>query len=330
MNTPRKFGVEIEALGMNPTRAANVLADAGIDVRNHAHTHNGPQLETAWKTVFDGSVYSGFEAVSPPLRDFDSVKRVCVALRSAGAHVNRSTGLHVHVDAGDLDLDAWKRLAKLWLTIEDKVETVLSRSRRGRSQWCRSNTGITAYRDVQEQLDAIDSATTVRGVRNAVQSTRYVKFNMDAYWVHGTVEFRCHQGTLNETKIENWARLVIRMVDVAKLGKSPKKTLDTLSDVLDYLLEGIGETVVRTRELRARPGTKNDFLYGLFNRARVEGWSKSRTYYEAECAGVLRHTARRAYSVWKRAQRNSGQVIVTGGNADSMKSYFMNRATQVG
>ena len=48
-----------------------------------------------------------------------------------------------------------------------------------------------------------------------VRSNHDLKLNVDAFWKHGTAEFRQHQGTLCPDEIEHWVRLTQGFVDHA-------------------------------------------------------------------------------------------------------------------
>ena len=102
----RAFGVEIEAVGISPGATAAVLTGGGINAVAEAYNH---MVSDHWKLVHDGSLRAeggSFELVSPKLfaqRGFNELHKVCGILsESERVQVNRSCGLHVHVDAYDL------------------------------------------------------------------------------------------------------------------------------------------------------------------------------------------------------------------------------------
>jgi hypothetical protein len=51
---------------------------------------------------------------------------------------------------------------------------------------------------------------------NSPGGSRYYGLNLQAAFEHGTVEFRCHSGTVDADKITNWAVLCTAILDTAK------------------------------------------------------------------------------------------------------------------
>jgi hypothetical protein len=340
MQTTRRFGIEIEAKGLNTHQASRALTAAGVANRHEGHTHNGRPGVSAWSVCYDGSLSgSAFEAVAPPARDTDQIAPVCEALRSAGARVDRECGLHVHVEIADYTIDDWKRLARLWLSAERALDHVLARSRRGgNNRYCLSNLSLRR-RSLAQAHAAIAEASTVREVAHEVTHGRYYKFNPLAFWRHGTVEFRAHQGTLNATKISAWVRLMIGLVDAAKNGYEAPARAMTLAEVLEVALPSTTPapaSAARRAEatasvLSARRGTINAQLYELFERHHGE-LSPSLIYDRAEQLGILRHTARRAYSDWRRALNAPSAAPAAPQQAadqSALRSWFLERAAQL-
>lgn len=103
----RKFGIEIEAFGVDKHQLADALNQANIPCFVESYNH---LTKSHWKIVTDGSIRTdgsgnAFELVSPPLitdSDLRQVQRVFDILKEKGAKVNSSCGLHVHVDARDI------------------------------------------------------------------------------------------------------------------------------------------------------------------------------------------------------------------------------------
>lgn len=194
----RTFGVEIEFIGSLEGVAAAVRA-AGLPCSYAGYSH--AVSHTDWKVVTDGSVSRGGELVSPVLAGEDGrrqIRTACEALRTAGATVNRSTGLHVHHDVRDLDVRAFGRVFRAWYNGQSAIDTMVSRSRReGRNSYC---TPLTEREISQvESLLTVDRASTRR-----LGDTRYRTLNVQSYGKYGTVEVRQHQGTINAAKILAW------------------------------------------------------------------------------------------------------------------------------
>ena len=218
-NRNRTFGIEIEGLSpVSRERLAQILQRAGVQCHYEGYNH---RTRSHWKIVTDGSIIEqngeyGFELVSPPLRGahgLEEIKKVCKALNEAGCKVNRSCGLHVHHDASDYDVEAFKNLYAIYIRYEAAIDELVSESRRGqRNAYCHSlggEIGLARIRSVQ-QMDQL---------LYEVYPSRYMKLNCQSYVVHGTIEFRQHQGTMDGEKIANWVVLTQMMVERAVAGK---------------------------------------------------------------------------------------------------------------
>lgn len=214
-NRNRTFGIEIEGLSpVGRERLAQILQRAGVQCRYEGYNH---RTQSHWKIVTDASIIEqngeyGFELVSPPLRGahgLEEIKKVCKALNEAGCKVNRSCGLHVHHDASDYDVEAFKNLYAIYIRFETAIDELVSESRRGHQ-----NRFCVGFRDTR-LLETLKNVKCMDELLSDVFPSRYVKLNCQSYVVHGTIEFRQHQGTMDGEKIANWVVLTQMMVDRA-------------------------------------------------------------------------------------------------------------------
>lgn len=221
------FGVEIEVMapqGMTGSVLASHIAANGVPCRAEGYGHATP---TQWKVITDGSLSggNGLEIVSPPLSGEagqESIEKVCAALARVGCTVNRSCGLHVHVNARNLSIAAMRKLAMLYCENEQIIDTMMPASRRGNANnYCGSIRSL----DVQALARATDARAIARAIRREDYTQRYVKLNFAAFWRHGTVEFRQHSGTIDAVKINVWVRTCLRMVDTAASEASQPVTV---------------------------------------------------------------------------------------------------------
>ncbi len=238
----RTYGVEIEGFNVPARTLADTLTEAGIPCHYEGYNHI---TRNHWKVVGDSSIqgYNSFELVSPPLQGengFEQIRKVCAVLDDLNAKVNRSCGLHVHLNARDLSLKAIKNICKIYYSEEKGIDAWMAPSRR-RGQWCQSLHDLTpVYADF---YGVIDNANTdsIRRLQ-AFLNTRYRKVNLMSYDRHGTVEFRQHQGTMNADKIINWVRFLQLLVEKAKTARPRPRNAEThlsqaeeVNRVLDYI-----------------------------------------------------------------------------------------------
>lgn len=249
----RTYGVEIEIIappGIYGAVLANAITAAGISCTSESYNHS---TRNYWKIVSDSSIKpnglgTGLEVVSPPLRGlegFEQIDKVCAVLKDKGCRVNKTCGLHVHVDARRpvMELPALKRLAMLYAENEIIIDQLMPKSRRGNENaYCRS---------IRRGLNKIDNASSVDALQKALGVKKYVKLNLAPYHSRGTVEFRHHSGTVEAGKITKWVSACLRMVKCA----ADERVAETI-------------TVERvSREARAvRAGSKTAIIHALLTR----------------------------------------------------------------
>ena len=209
----RKFGIELEIVGINREAALRALHAVGINVQAEAYNHT---TRGHWKFVSDASVRGGFEVVSPVLQGEAGIKEamtVAEALSDAGATVNRSCGFHVHFDAADLSAADVKAIVHRYAAHEAEIDAFMPPSRRGgENSFCLPVSRFLTRR--------FDEARTMDELA-AAQPGRYFKVNLQSFRRHGTLEFRQHSGTVNATKVANWVRFLGEFIDQCKRPAAP-------------------------------------------------------------------------------------------------------------
>lgn len=243
----RRFGVEIECM-LSFTEAEEALRDAGVPSRGWVgYTH---EVGTTWKVVSDSSVRNGCEVVSPPLKGkagITQVKKVMKALRARGASVNVNCGLHVHLEADDLDGESLDRLCKNYATLQQSINTLLPASRRN-GTYSRDFTNEDA-RYVGDLLRT--QKDQVRNGMAYIRIDRYKSVNVQSFPLYGTIEFRQHQGTVNGTKTGAWITLLNAMLAAAVNGHVAQPGDDVLDIVRDYGTPAAADFLARRREALA-------------------------------------------------------------------------------
>lgn len=218
-NRNRTFGIEIEGLSpLTRNDLARSLETFGIRCVYEGYNH---RRRSHWKIVTDASICEdrgtvGFELVSPPLRGvegLEEIRKVCEALQQIGCRVNRSCGLHVHHDASDYTVESFKNLYAIYIRYEAAIDELVSESRRGqRNGYCGSlggEIGLARIKSVRQMNQLLFEAFP----------SRYMKLNCQSYEIHGTVEFRQHQGTTDGEKIVAWVVFTQMLVERAVAGK---------------------------------------------------------------------------------------------------------------
>tara|TARA_R110000796_G_scaffold24207_1_gene69133 strand:- start:8042 stop:9334 length:1293 start_codon:yes stop_codon:yes gene_type:complete len=158
---------------------------------------------------------------------------------SSDFDVNRSCGLHVHVDARDCEWKQLKHILLLGKAVQDVIYKMLPPSR-DNGRWCRripmSRSDILAIESNDEFIDAWYNSWGVDPSMEKYNDSRYCGMNMHSRIINGSVEFRYHSGTINQDKILNWTKICTAIVDtgieISKGGVSAYRS----AEILDILI----------------------------------------------------------------------------------------------
>ncbi len=190
----------------------------GIELETHScPDHSDLHGETIFGCKPDGSV-DGMEFISPVLNGdagFDELDKLCQFSRRHGWEVNSSCGYHLHCDMTE---ENDENLFKIALAYHYTY-----------SLWCRfvSNPRIRNYYCAHHEWDETDIVSD-RDFSDFIYESgneKYRWFNVAAYLDHRTFEIRIHGGTMNPTKIKNWAKAHLRFIDAVA-----KMTLEEITD----------------------------------------------------------------------------------------------------
>lgn len=205
------FGVEIECLV--ETRLVRESAQKN-GMRYQYEGYNHTDNNHYFKFVPDSSIRgeNPIECVSPVLSGksgLKSLENCCKVLNEAGAVVNVSTGLHVHIGAQKLSDEAYVNVFKNYQKLERVIDSFMARSRReNNSHWCRSLQDL-----------ALSLCSTKADILYSMDYNRYYKVNACSYERHGTIEFRQHQGSTDFEKISNWVNFCAKLVAWSKKNR---------------------------------------------------------------------------------------------------------------
>lgn len=208
-STAFTFGVEIECnVAHGAIRTAAQATGMEYEYQGYNHTDG----HAFFKFVSDGSVRgeNAIECVSPILKGADgkrTLKNALKTLNQAGATVNKSCGLHVHIGAATLTPEQYANVFINYYYLETLIDTFMANSRRG------NNNGYCA--SLRNHPGLID-CKTIDAVKSELDFDRYHKVNPMSYNRHKTIEFRQHQGSTDEKKILNWVMFCGKLVEWSK------------------------------------------------------------------------------------------------------------------
>lgn len=208
------FGVEIECYNVVDRYVLiNAVRSNGVEIQAEGYNHR--DNDRYYKIVTDGSLTGNdtCEVVSPILKGNDgkkSLKVVCKALSEIGAKVNKSCGLHVHLDAKNMTIEQWRNLIINYARLEAIIDGFMPKSRRGNNNYyCRSISLMPRLEATILHCNSVEEIVNYLG-------TRYMKINVEAYSRHKTVEFRQHGGSIEYAKIEKWLSFLQKLLAYSK------------------------------------------------------------------------------------------------------------------
>ena len=220
------FGVEIEMTGITRSRAAKTIAAYfGTEASHYGGGYDAHHAKDSqgriWKAMSDSSIRAQrkdgshasdlykTEVVTPILRysDIEDLQEILRKLRKAGAVVNESTGIHIHIGAENFTPAT---LCNLLKNIRSKEDILYKALKVGdsRSRYCKKTNQkliemIERNRPATRQkLADLWYAEAPYGRDTHYNSSRYHGLNLHAYFTKGTVEFRLFNSTLHAGELK--------------------------------------------------------------------------------------------------------------------------------
>ncbi len=219
LDNGRRYGIEVEFICSisKENLARKIYAATGQDILCTYYSNK----TNRWRLKDDTSIRTergyghAMELVTPILKGENDMQKMRDILDVCDIYgkVNRSTGVHVHIDiTGEQELPL-RRCMKFLAKYEKAINYLLPESRRGSNNgYCRDSFSFdTDLVEVYKQLNG----KTIRRLLNDRYFSGRGKWNFQNYWGQGTIENRAHSGTLSAWKVDNWVRLTMGIIEVA-------------------------------------------------------------------------------------------------------------------
>ena len=189
-------------------------------------TYEVPDREDKiWKIVYDSSIRATWqqggrqssvlsdeykvEMNSPKLEysEMEKLQEVVRTLRHAGAVVNDSCGMHVHVDASNHTPQSLKNTLSIMYSKEDILFKALQVNEGRVERWCQK-----VRKPMLEKIRRLPTNTTMDRLKREWYEgsdgsyehynwTRYYALNLHSVFYRGTLEWRCFESTLHAGKV---------------------------------------------------------------------------------------------------------------------------------
>lgn len=177
----------------------------------------------------DAEYYGREFRILTKVNDLSNLEAFLKILNKKGAYVNKSCGLHVHLDCRDVSNAAAQTRADRLVKALPILTAMVPSSRRDNHfcQWGKS-----------------------------VERDRYYMVNTTSFRKHGTIEVRLHSATTDFVKISNWIKILYQVTrkqvrgEFANLNTFAKK-LDLSPELKEYMSNRIKlfNTPEKTKEL---------------------------------------------------------------------------------
>ena len=225
-----------------------------------------------WRFVYDSSIHASHrsgrqqlpisdgtykvEMNSPKLEysEMGKLQEVVRALRHAGAVVNGSCGMHVHVDASKHTPQSLKNALSIMYSKEDILFKALNVNEHRVERWCQK-----VREPMLEKIRKLPTNTTMERLKREWYGgrdesyehynwTRYYALNLHSVFYRSTLEWRCFESTLHAGKV---------------------RANITLALAISALAINQSRTVMRKTEISENPAfTFRTFIYGWASSGR--------------------------------------------------------------
>jgi hypothetical protein len=240
-----RFGIEIETVGQDRARLAQAIAAVVAGTVSGYDSYRVTAADgRVWSVVRDGSLsgVANGEIVSPILgyEDIETLQNVVRAVRRAGARVDSTCGIHIHIDGARFDAKTVTNLVKIVHKQERLIEQALGIQPGRLARYCQPideaflrRLEERRPRTMQELRDAWYGYAGARPSR--YDSSRYRGVNLNSLFFRGTVEFRLFEGTLHAGEVKSYVQFALALADKALRAKSASsRRRDSRPDATKY------------------------------------------------------------------------------------------------
>ena len=242
----QKFGIEIEMTGITRNAAARVIA--GYFRTTATHVGGGYDVysirdntDRQWKIMSDASIrceargersgsdlYS-VELVSPICQydDIEKIQEIVRKLYKAGARVNNTCGIHVHINAATHTPKTLRNIVNIMASKEDLLYKTLD-IKVDRERYCKKAEERFLNEVNQRKPETMRELNNLwyngrDGSGRHYDNSRYHGLNLHSVFSKGTVEFRLFNSTLHAGEVKSYIQLCLGISHQALVQKSASR-----------------------------------------------------------------------------------------------------------
>lgn len=229
LNNEHHVAVEIEFISKGDKYTlAKLLAKVGVE--NYVTLKDDGSLRAEEEYKFCHEL-----CVIAPQKEFkDVLRRVINVLDEAGSRVNKTCGLHVHIDVRNRNKE------QVFANLVNAQDILYAMN---------PNSRLTGLDENGERRTCYSQKVTTTDFDVEMAGTeRYKGINAKSYSKHKTIEVRIHSGSTNFEKIFNWVCILLAIADKDKVYKTkvsePElfvKRFDLDDEILAYIKQRIAK-----------------------------------------------------------------------------------------
>lgn len=240
------FGFEMEFYGLTRIKAISIVKRVIGGGTISSTSYSGYAVRgldgRVWKVIRDGSVYAtrgeACEFVTPicTYEDLELVQAIIRAFREAGAGVNDSCGIHVHVGANRHNHKSLKNLVNIMYSKQDILYKSLAMHPARSAKWAKKLKPemVENFKNAKPaDVNAVGRAWYGGPVENhqtKYDSSRYHGLNLHSVFFTGTVEFRLFNSTTHAGRAKAYIQFCLAVSALAINSKSSRSTVTTSSN----------------------------------------------------------------------------------------------------
>jgi len=228
----QRFGIEIEMTGLSRQKAAQVLSEYfGRPVRNDGGFYDEYSVLDSqgrrWKVMSDASINEEsrrgaadktyrVELVSPicTYGDIETIQEIVRKLRGAGMLVNKSCGIHIHLDASPHNANTLRNITNIMASKEDLIYKALQVEVARERQYCKKVEQSFLEELNRKKPKTLEQVSRIwyngnDGRHEHYHNSRYHCLNLHSVFQKGTIEFRLFNSTTHAGKIKAYIQLCL-------------------------------------------------------------------------------------------------------------------------
>jgi len=232
----QRFGIEVEMTGLSRQRAAQVLSEyfgrpANFDGGYYGEYSVLDSQSRRWKVMSDGSITTerkegrrvvsadstySVELVSPICRyeDIETIQEIVRKLRGAGMLVNKSCGIHIHLDTSPHNANTLRNITNIMASKEDLIYKAMQVEVARERQYCKKVEQSFLEELNRKKPRTLDEVSRIwyhgsDGRREHYHNSRYHCLNLHSVFQKGTIEFRLFNSTTHAGKIKAYIQLCL-------------------------------------------------------------------------------------------------------------------------